>query len=323
VVAISMSASAVARIRFAESALWEVAASVRVLRRPDHHAIHAPWVTRVRPALADAGLLDPETCLLWRLIPSEPGYLPDFLTPTPPGLTVDLDAELAVLRSTPASAVREQIALLAGLPAAALRADPPAGLRRLTAEIEAYWRIALAPDWPRIHTLLDAEVATRTRQLAESGAAGLLNGLHERVSWTDGTLSIDKRACLANDVADGRGLVLVPSVFVWPSVLSISAGEWPQLAYPAAAIGTLWETPERASPSLVGVLGRGRAQLLVEMHTPTSTGELARRTGITAGGVSQHLTALRAAGLVTTQRNGRAVLNRRTAIADALLAGAQ
>ncbi|MBM0239956.1 hypothetical protein JNW88_27715, partial [Micromonospora sp. ATA32] len=33
---------------------------------------------------------------------------------------------------------------------AALYADPEAGLRRLVAEIDAYWRIALAADWPRI-----------------------------------------------------------------------------------------------------------------------------------------------------------------------------
>jgi DNA-binding transcriptional ArsR family regulator len=70
------------------------------------------------------------------------------------------------------------------------------------------------------------------------------------------------------------------------------------------------------------VIGRGRARLLVEMRSPSSTTDLARRTGMTAGGVSQHLTALRGAGLVATHRQGRTVLNVRTTLAEALLTSA-
>jgi DNA-binding transcriptional ArsR family regulator len=325
VVAIGLSAGAVARIRFAVSALWEVAASVRVLRRPDRHAVHLPWVSRVRPELADAGLIETDDCLLWHLIASEPDYLPDFLTPTPTGLNADLTAELSTLRATPADVVRSQLRLLPaprqeGL--CALYDDPASGLERLAEEIREYWRIALAPDWARIRLLLDSEVAFRARRLAEKGAAGLLNDLHEQVTWADGTLSIALRYCTARDVTDGPGLVLVPSAFVWPSVLSIAAADWPQLAYPARGIATLWESAPHASESLVGVLGRTRAQLLVELRAPASTTELAHRTGITAGGVSQHLATLRAAGLVTTSRQGRALVNTRTPVADALLAAA-
>jgi DNA-binding transcriptional ArsR family regulator len=54
--------------------------------------------------------------------------------------------------------------------------------------------------------------------------------------------------------------------------------------------------------------------------TPLSTTELARRTGMTPGGVSQHLAVLRAAGLVTAHRDGRTVRTVRTALAEALLA---
>jgi DNA-binding transcriptional ArsR family regulator len=46
---------------------------------------------------------------------------------------------------------------------------------------------------------------------------------------------------------------------------------------------------------------------------------LSQRTGISAGGVSQHLATLRAAGLVSTHRQGRMLLNARTAVAEALL----
>jgi DNA-binding transcriptional ArsR family regulator len=77
-----------------------------------------------------------------------------------------------------------------------------------------------------------------------------------------------------------------------------------------------------APDALAAVLGRGRAQLLTELAAPVSTTELARRTGMSAGGVSQHLTALRAAGLVTTRRQGRMLLSARTDLADALVSAA-
>ncbi|PZF90600.1 ArsR/SmtB family transcription factor [Micromonospora deserti] len=322
-VAIGLSAHGVARIRFAVSCLWEVVASVRVLRDHGEHAVHLPWARRVRPHLVDAGLVGPEAGLLWHLVPPAPGYLADFLTPPPGGLTADLGAELAVLRATPTATVRAHLDLCpAGRPpaVAALYADPEAGLRRLAEEIEAYWRIALAPEWPRIGALLDAEVFARSRRLAENGAAGLLNDLHERVRWEGDTLLIAQRHCAAPDVPEGRALVLVPSVFVWPSVLSIAAGDAPQLAYPARGVGALWERRAAAPGALAAVLGRGRARLLAELAAPTCGLELARRTGMSPAGVSQHITALRAAGLVTTHRQGRALLSVRTEIAEALLA---
>jgi DNA-binding transcriptional ArsR family regulator len=325
VVAIGLAADAVARIRFAVSCLWEVVASVRVLRDPGEHAIHLPWVTRVRPRLVDAGLVGGPAGLLWQLVPAAPGYLADFLTPPPAGLTADLGHELAVLGATPPEVVR---AHLDGYPrdrrpaVAALYADPEAGLRRLVAEIDAYWRIALAADWPRIRILLDAEVFGRARRLAENGAAGLLNDLHQRVHWEGDTLLISQRHCATPDVPDGRGLVLVPSVFVWPSVLSIAAGDVPQLAYPARGLATLWERSAAApdAPDALGaVIGRGRARLLTELGAPASTTELARRTGMSLAGVSQHLTTLRAAGLVVTHRQGRLLVSTRTPLAEALL----
>lgn len=315
-VAIGLSAGAVARIRFAVSCLWEVVAAVRVLRDPGRHAVHLPWVKRVAP---------PRDTLLWELIPREPGYLPDFLTPPPPGLTADLETELVRLAETPPAVVRNHLELYgAHTPRIGqLHADPASGLARLATEITEFWAVALAPHWPRIQLLLDAEIFARARSLAEDGTAGLLNDLHEQVRWEGGTLSVTKRSCTAADVPDGSGLVLVPSVFVWPSVLSIFAGDLPQLAYPARGIATLWEPRGEGTAALGAVLGRGRTRLLAELGAPASTTELAQRTGMTAGGVSQHLAALRAAGLVAAHRQGRSVLNVRTPLAEALLSSAR
>ena len=62
--------------------------------------------------------------------------------------------------------------------------------------------------------------------------------------------------------------------------------------------------------------------LLTELESPASTTDLAQRTGISAAGVSQHLTALRDAGMVSAHRAGRSVLYARTAVAESLLAAA-
>ncbi|MDI1462920.1 DUF5937 family protein [Catellatospora sp. KI3] len=321
-VAIGMSAGAVARVRFAVSCLWEVVAGLRVLRDPGRHAVHLPWVRRVRPELVRAGLIERPGSLLWALVPAAPGYLPDFLTPVPAGLAPELADELAVLRSTPAETVRADLdsyTRIAAGPVRALREDPVEGLRLLSRQIAAYWDIAVAADWPRMRALLEGDILGRARQVAEAGAAEMLNSLHEQVRWEHGALSVRQPHCTAANLADGGGLTLVPSVFAWPDVLTVSTGLLPQLAYPARGAAALWEAAPPVADALGAVLGQSRARLLAEMGAPVSTSELARRTGITAGGVSQQLTVLRAAGLVVTHRQGRAILNSRTSVADALL----
>jgi len=97
-------------------------------------------------------------------------------------------------------------------------------------------------------------------------------------------------------------------------------GWQPTLRYPPRGVAELWVT-RTVSPTqaLVGVFGATRARLLTELADPASTTDLARRTGRTPGGVSQHLTALKAAGLVSAHRVGRQVLYARTAVAEELL----
>jgi DNA-binding transcriptional ArsR family regulator len=324
-VAIGLSARAVARIRFAVSCLWETVAGVRVLRDPRRHAVHLPWVSKVHGRLVDAGLVGDRGGLLWQLIPAEPRYLPDFLTPVPHGLAADLDADLAALLATPAERVRGDLDVFSGAGSAAVRelyADPETGLRRLAAEITAYWRLAVAPDWARLRMLLDADIHHRARTVAEAGTDGLLNDLHQRIRWEGDMVSVAQPYCSAPDIPLGGGLVLIPSIFVWPSVLSVASDGVSQLAYPARGAATLWEGVPEAPDPLSAVIGRGRARLLAEMRSPLSTTELARRTGMSAGGVSQHLAALRAAGLVATHRRGRSVLNARTGTAEVLLSAA-
>ncbi|HEY0539336.1 MAG TPA: winged helix-turn-helix domain-containing protein [Actinoallomurus sp.] len=103
----------------------------------------------------------------------------------------------------------------------------------------------------------------------------------------------------------------------------VAPPEPPQLAYPARGIGSIWDPgPTTGTDALAAVLGRSRTRLLTELEAPASTTQLAHRTGLSPAGVSQYLTALRDAGLVSVHRAGRSVLYARTAAAETLLKAA-
>lgn len=326
----TFTATDMARTRFAVSPLQEVVTSLRILRLASRSAsasrtglgrsMHRQWVEAVRPAVTAAGL---DRGLLADLIPDS-GYTPDFITPPPAG-GAGFEGELRQLAETTESEVRRELSAygLATARIEALYADPRAGLPRLIAEITAYWEVALAPYWPKIQAVLEADVHHQARRLAADGAEAVMGDLHPSVRWNADRLIVDRKLCKAHGAPlDGRGLVLVPSVFSWQSVQTTTAPPvTKQLFYPSRGLGLVWERERTAVPDAVAaVLGRTRALLLTELAAPASTSDLAGRTGMSAGGVSQHLTALRDAGIVSAHRAGRSVLYMRTPVADALLA---
>ncbi|MEU6624650.1 DUF5937 family protein [Streptomyces litmocidini] len=319
---LSFSAADLAQTRFAVSPMWEVVTSYRIAAHQPDSAPHGRWAAQVRPRLVRAGL---DRGWLAALIPGD-GYLADFLNPTPAGPFPTLDVELDAIRRAPAADVRDDLDTLErkGVDRSRLRLlreDPEAVLPKVADEIETYWEIALAPYWARIQKVLEADVFHRARQVAEHGSARVLSELHETVRWDDGTLRLVRRHCSLTRDQAGSGLLLIPSVFAWPRVLTRSVHpDPPQLAYPARGFGSVWEPRATgATDAVAAVLGRSRTLLLTELDTPASTTQLAAHCGMSAAGVSQHLIALRNAGLVTAHRSGRSVLYARTAVADQLL----
>jgi DNA-binding transcriptional ArsR family regulator len=310
------------RLRFAISPMWEVVASLRRLREPSGAGLHLPWIHDLRGGrltgidLAPALSLSPPT-----------GYVPDFISPPPTSPLADFEDQIEEVRSTSPRQVRNDLGLMLGgkPPPPVLEpflTEPKRALRRLAKEFESYWSVAIEPYWPRIRALLEADIAYRARRLTEGGPAALFSDLHPAIAWHDSTLHVEQQFRGHVELA-GRGLLLVPTVFSWISPVTITARPWqPTLIYPARGIGTLWETGgERTPEALAGVVGRTRAALLAALDAPRSTTDVARLLGITAGGASQHLGALRAAGLVAGRRDGRVVLYVRTPLADALVAG--
>jgi DNA-binding transcriptional ArsR family regulator len=323
---LTLSAEDLSLVRFAPSPMWEVVTSFRVLREPGLYPVHGPWFDQVRPRLAATGLLNGRLAALIHVN----SYIPDFLNPPPADSAPTLAGELEAIAATPAEQVNTDLDILeekhgpGGPFVRRLREDPETAIPELVAEIEQYWETALAPYWARIKTVLEADVFHRARQVAEHGAVKLFNELHPDLSWTGGTIQMLHRQRVLCRDDNAPGLVLVPSAFAWGKVLTRAwPGDVPQLCYGARGVGTLFERrAAEPSESIAAVIGRSRALLLAELEAPASTTELASRTGMSAGGVSEHLTALRGAGMVSAHRTGRSVLYARTAIADSLLAAA-
>lgn len=309
----------VARVRFAFSPLWEMVRSLRVLADPSGHALHLPWVHAVRPRLRGLDLAP-----LREVVPPT-GYIPDFLTPPPETPLPDLDAELATVRATPPEVAAAELrwtehGAAPGRARRAMAADPERTLELLADLLGRYWAAAVEPFWPRVRDLLEGDVLRRAAALAAEGAAGVFGDLHGAVAWRGGTLCIERRWTFRGELA-GRGLLLVPSAFVWPDVSVMVPPYQAMLSYPPNGVATLWETgrpAEAPEKALAALIGRRRAGLLAALATPASTTELAARAGVTAGAVSQHLGVLRACGLVTGHRLGRRVLYVRTPAGDAL-----
>ncbi|GAA0415309.1 transcriptional regulator [Acrocarpospora corrugata] len=308
----------VARLRFAFSPLWELVSSLRVLRSPARHSLHLPWLRMVRPRLRALDLTE-----LLALVPPD-GYFPDFLTPPPDTPLPDFAAELQRVRLTPPDQAAEEVGWLQQPLDPAIQRflrDPAAGVRRVADTLDAYWTVALAEFWPRVHGLLEADVVWRTRRLASGGVRELFADLHPAVSWHGDRLVTSRPWQHESDIA-GDGLVLVPSAFRWPDVAVLCEPYQPMLIYPARGTGNLWLAGVPCTPgALSALIGKTRAQILTALADPASTTVLARRMELTAGAVSQHLTVLSGGGLVSRQRIGREVLYRRTSVGDALVSG--
>ncbi|MCP2340712.1 ArsR/SmtB family transcription factor [Actinomadura rupiterrae] len=303
--------------RFAVSPLHETVVSLRVLRDPSLSALHLPW----RRAALDA--VDPSDLRLLLSLVSARRTLPDHLTPRPDEFEPRFEAELDRVRRTPTAHVRRDLAAAHApndLPEP-LRAPDTAALHEAICDVlHRFWELAIAPHWQRMRLVLEADMTYRARRLALGGARLLFADMHPNLRWQDGVLHISKMISHHHVAARGRGLLLMPSVFVHKPAPPLSPDEPPVLAYPCRGVGTLWEAPPPPDlPALDALLGAPKVRLLALLAEPLPTIEIARRLRVTPSAISQHLQVLHATGLVSRARDGRQVLYRRTAVGDALL----
>jgi DNA-binding transcriptional ArsR family regulator len=189
--------------------------------------------------------------------------------------------------------------------------------------LAAAWQALLEPEWRTLRAILERDVVHRAGQLASKGWAAALNGLHADLAWRQGAIELTRWRTDEAAALDGRGLLFIPSVFVWPGLaLSLDPPWPPALIYPARGVSALWERPRQGGPgtALDRLLGTARAAILLALENPASTTQLAATLGQSLGGIGDHLAVLRESGLITRARSGRSVLYRRTPVGDALAA---
>ena len=216
------------------------------------------------------------------------------------------------------------------LPAGAWTLVEPGARERLADAMQDAHRALIEPYWTRILACLEAEQVVRRRTLASSGPDRLLASLQsERIRWRPPVLEV----LVCNDVElqlEGRGLSLVPSVFTGklPNLIHdpTQPSATPRLLLPASdervRTGGLWDGPRSNGAALAALVGRNRAAVLGAVAGGCTTTELAGKVGISIAAASQHASVLRDAGLITSNRQGGAVLHALTPLgADLLQAG--
>src|SRR5215208_1525492 len=317
------------KVRLAPSPLWETVTSFGVLLHQGRDTVHAPWAARARRVLpgTDLSALVAAMCVA--------GRCPDFLTPPPDASAANFGEELERLRTTPPEVVhedveafvrveKEQFGSLAPEKARLLEiylGDPEGSLERLVDELRRYHDLVLAPYWPRIQEHLEGDRLKRGQALAIGGVEALLSGLHPKASYGGGILELEKVYEAVVEPA-GRGITLVPCVFVTPHVeVLVQPGYQPTLAYGPRGVANLWaSSPAPNGTALEAALGAGRASVLKGLLlVPRTTTELAHQLRLSPAAVSAHLSRLKAAELVEPHRSGKRVYYRLSGAGESLL----
>jgi DNA-binding transcriptional ArsR family regulator len=273
--------------------------------------------------------LTPQMSALTALLPAgNPGVDLAMLTGPAPTMEQGVQALLAV--------PREQLLMemeftdrAQKLPAAAWAAAETGGQARLrlAAAAVAAHQVLVEPYWGGIHACLHAEHVARVRALAAGGPDGLLASLQNQwVRWRPPVLEVLVPADY--DVPlNGRGIMLVPSMFAGQvaglHTNPADPASAPWLVLPPAdgriAQRHPWSNSRPRGMALAALVGRNRAAVLRTISDGCTTTQLADRVGISLAAASQHASVLRDAGLITTYRQGSAVLHVITPLGAELL----
>ncbi|GAA1226604.1 DUF5937 family protein [Kitasatospora nipponensis] len=312
--------------RFALSPAFELCTLLRMLEGTTDRPLPAGWATRLQPVFRR---LCRESDLTAVLALQNARFGANFIALPPTGPDQSWADDLAAIRRTPLATARADIArCLPARPRTGPRARAVlAGedvVERVAEALDLAWHELLAADWPRLRAVCERDLVHRAGQLGRHGWAAALDGLHPRVRWRAGGIELGGNSADAVVPLAGEGLLLVPSVFVYPETAAHMDDPWPKaIVYPARGIAALWERGEvLSSDALADLLGRSRARLLAALDRPAGTTQLARSLGLATGAVGDHLAVLRRAGLLHRARDGRTVLYRRTPLGEALLTGA-
>jgi DNA-binding transcriptional ArsR family regulator len=237
----------------------------------------------------------------------------------------DIDEAIDIVQSTPVARIRAEVE---AAPASARRSPwiddlcrgRVGALRELGIAMRDYHDQVMAP-LSRVHTrVLAADLNRRYRQLAAEGITAMLNDLHPAIRWRSGLLEIAAGPVRTDVDLSGRGLRVMPSV--WPRPGVALGWSQPTLVYPVPHASWLAEanTGDDGAAAALGVTRAAVLRALVDAHTTTT---LADAVSISLSSASAHASALRRAGLVTSRRDGQAMVHYLTPLGLEVLAASQ
>lgn len=322
----------VAQLRLASSPLLELVMSFRALINPEHSVLYHNWIQMARRTVDEADY----PLMSAMIMPT--GSIPDFMTPTPTQVQLDIESEFERVMNTPPEIVQRDIqVLIDGNGIYCHFPDAPQGssatrqqamqypyefLPCLVEEMRDYWQRALAPHWSRMIAVLENDILYRSRHMTVNGVETMINNLTPSISYQPGHIQVAKslpKPCYSLSF-EYEDLQLVPVIFSGNHVYHQITPEWKRMIIYTARGAGLWqyELP-RPSEALELTLGIGKARLLVALQSPLNTGELAHKLILTAGAVSQQLKNLQQAGLIESFRSGKNVYHRLTLRGEKLM----
>ncbi|WP_394814439.1 ArsR/SmtB family transcription factor [Streptomyces chisholmiae] len=308
-----------ARVRVAVGAVpaWETVLSLHSLHHAERGNVSRRWRRSVAAGAPRA------TRLLSELVPPR-GYFPDFLTPA--RQRYGLRESVAEVLRTPPAARRGDIELLGAERAVspwvrALSRGDDHALDLLGRALTSYQRVAITPHWRHVRAAVEAERERLATELLDRGTESLLGRLAPGIRWRAPVLEMDYPVRQELHLG-GRGLLLVPSYFCWRTAVTLLRQDGiPVLVYPAERRGGALAPDGDRRRELAALIGATRTEVLTQVGSGASSGELARRTGALPSSVSQHTAVLRAAGLLFSERRRNAVVHTLTPLGRRLLGG--
>jgi DNA-binding transcriptional ArsR family regulator len=178
------------------------------------------------------------------------------------------------------------------------------------------WAVA-EPRWRAAGPLLDREMRRVGTAAVRGGMAALLNSLHPRISYRDGTFVFASH-CDLRITLGPRRLALLPMIAGRDAVLF--SYDRPDVCYIGYPLPQPCPGAEATADSaLATILGPVRAAILQALRQRLTVSDVAAAVPCAPTTATYHLHQLAAAGLITREKSGLSVQVSRTARGDELV----
>jgi len=249
--------------------------------------------------------------------------IPESCSPIPPQTDVSVAEQAVRLREMPASALTDELQQTASdghpyPPEWRVAGEQPRRWLNSMADASLDTWAVLQPRWQAAGPLLDREVRRVGTAMVRGGMAALLNSLHPRLRYADGTLTIafPRDYCLT---LGPRRLALLPMIAGRDALLiSFERPDVCYIGYPVRQPGP--GTQAVADGALAMILGPLRATILQALRQPLTVGQLAAAVQCAPTTATYHLQQLAAVGMITREQCGTSVRVSRTIRGDELIA---